>query len=156
MKGNQPRNAKGQFTVCRLRKLKESIREKWTRNKETIDVAVSLFLIWVILTGMMWGFTQKTVTIHECHNVTDGLRHYQYRYFLNTSLDYCIDDTNSWGRYYDPPCLTHEVCNDVDHKEFYTLKEILVQQKDILVGTVSWTIGLITGFFGWIVSHPVV
>ena len=139
---------------CKLRKLKGCIRQWWTpENKDTIlTSAVYLIGIWLIITGLMWGFTQKAVTVHECKNVTG--QNVTYPGVLGDPPEtYChFAAASQWGYGSDEdgPCLsTRQTCIDTVHNEFYTIPEIMGQQWGFITGTVS-------GTFGWVVSHPVI
>jgi hypothetical protein len=139
---------------CKLRKAKGQIRKWYEDNNESLKNGVIIIgCIWIVITLLMWGFTQKTVTVQQCANVTDKTGTY---YFFNDSFNHakletqCINDYGGWNeRYYDLPCKTNTVCNKVSHQEYYTLIEIFRQQWDI-------SAGIMGGSVGWVFSHPVI
>ena len=137
---------------CKFRKLKgDPHMVDPEKRAAVIHYATIILIIWIAVTLLMWGFTQKTVTVHECKNVTDSSSS-SWGTNSNGSVvtkTVCIDRTGSWSSYYDSPCLSRNICSDVSHKEYYSLTEILVQQKDFTMSTVI-------GTFEWIISHPVV
>jgi len=137
---------------CKLRKAKGQVREWLKDNKESLkNLVIVIGCIWLAITLLMWGFTQKTVILHQCSNVTDesfNIPHWWTDHtFINSTV--CVAEEGWWNPYYDPPCRTEYVCNDIPHQEYYTLPEIFWQQLSFLSGAIS-------SIAGWIMSHPVV
>lgn len=141
---------------CKIRKAKGQIREWLKNNKETIrSIGIIILCLWIVLTLWMWGFTQKTVVVQQCHNIT-GIAYRGIGYNQITkemeSQTYCAYGWSyGWRVDWDksPPCPEVQVCNDVSHQEYYTLPEIFKIQVDVIAGAILEMVG-------WIMSHPVV
>lgn len=133
------RDSKGRFTSkkkecleCPLKKIKEKI------NKNT-DLIIAVVILWIIFTGAFWMFAMKTTYPEVCANRSS------FNYLYNATTH---GISAEWYNY--------EYCYNTPAKSYYSLPEVLGVQGSWVMEQPGNIAGVISGFVGWLGSHPVI
>jgi hypothetical protein len=111
--------------------------------KSLIPAAIIIVILWLIVTGLLWGFTQTSEIKSVCQNGT------VMDYRPAPLTEYCIGNSSTGGCFVASSRFFDDDCYEIPVKRYYTLPETLQNEGAII----SWA-ARNTG--SWIMAHRVI